>query len=203
MKNLIVLLLAICLISCKKEATYGPLNLKDGQQVELLIDHRLGSDKDILLKLPENEQAGASLAGFEQREPGYTYRIRAVFHYDANPPADGSSYYYEFLNVISKEQYKGTESFDIQLIVSYIPGGPIIRLNKQGTDYYFSDKIQFTLANATVGSQLEEIWKNVQEIRANWQTGQRPKWKAIKATVIHDPQKFGKAYLVQKIEFTP
>ncbi|MBC6111875.1 hypothetical protein ACFOG5_06705 [Pedobacter fastidiosus] len=202
MKNLIVLLLAICFISCKKEAGYGPLNLKDGQQVELLVDHRLGSDKDILLKLPENEQAGASLADFEQREPGYTYRIKAVFHYEKNPPADASSYYYEFLNVISKEQYKGSESFDIQLIVSYVPGGPVIRLNKQGNDYYFSNKIQFTVANTTVGNQLEEIWKNAEDVRANWKTGQLPKWKAIKATVIHDPQQFGKAYLVQKIEFT-
>lgn len=202
MKKLLVFLFALCFISCKKEAGYGPLKLKDGQQVELLVDHRLGSDKDILLKLPENEQAGASLADFSQREPGYTYRIKAVFHYNENPPADGPSYYYEFLNVISKEQYKGSESFDIQLIVSYVPGGPVIRLNKQGSDYFFSDKIQFTIANATVGNQLAEIWQNVQEVRANWKTGQLPKWKAIKATVIHDPQQFGKAYLVQKIEFT-
>lgn len=203
MRKLILFALAISsLLSCKKEPVYGPLNLKNGQEIELLVDHRYGAEKDILIKLPERVAAGSYLVGFDQREPGYNYRVRAKFHHDEDPPQDGSSDSFEFLKVLDQEQYKGTESFEIQMIVSYVPGGPVIRLNKTGNDYYFiSDKLQLTAANSTIGSQLEEIWQNVKEIRANWKL--TPKWKAIKATVTHDPQKFGKAYLVQQIQFTP
>lgn len=203
MRKLALLLLTLSFLSCKKEPVYGPLNLKNGQEVELLVDHRYGADKDILIKLPENLDAGTYLSGFDQRVPGTNYRIKARFRHLSDPPQDGPSSYFEFVKVINQEQYKGSESFDIQLIVSYIPGGPIIRLNKTGSDYYFvPDKLQFTAANNTVAGQLEEIWQNVKEIRADWKLGLQPKWKAIKATVTHDPQKFGKAYLVQQIKFT-
>ena len=196
-----LLFIAVALISCKKEK-FGPLKLKDGQQVELLVDHRYGSDQEQLLKLPENIPAQTSLSGFNEREPGYTYRVKATFHNEKNPPQDGPSNYFTFEEVISKEQYKGNESFDVQLITAYVPGGPVIRLGKTGSEYYFiPDKLQLTYANDNVHNQLEEIWQNAQEIRANWPSTQSPKWKAIKVTVVHDQQKFGKAYLVNQIQF--
>lgn len=202
MKKLFVLFIAFALVSCKKEKGYGPLNLKDGQEVELIVDHRYDSDNDQLLKYPSNVDAGAPLVGFDQREPGYSYRVKARFKVYDPPVQDGPSYSFVFEKIISKAQYKGTESFPVQLITSYVPGGPVIRLSKTGNDYYLiPDKLQLTYANSTVQNELEEIWLNAQEIRANWQKGQRPKWKAIKATVVHDPQKFGKAYLVQQIQF--
>ncbi|GGH08819.1 hypothetical protein [Pedobacter zeae] len=202
MKNLFILLIAFVFVSCKKSERYGPLNLKNGQEVELLVSPRYASDNDPLLKLPDQVDAGASLWGFDQREPGYTYRIKARFNRDEVPLQDGPEYYFVFEKIISKAQYKGTEPFTVQLITNYAVGGPAIRLNKTGTDYYMiPDKLQLTYANSTVQGQLEEIWLNVQEIRANWQKGQRPKWKGIKATVVQDPQKFGKAYLVQQLQF--
>ena len=201
MKHLLLLFIAFSLISCAKEDVYGPLKLTNGQEVELLVDHRYASDSDQLLYLPSKEPAGASLYSFVDRQPGYSYRVKARFHYEENPPQDGSSYWYDFVNVVSKEQYKGSDPFDVQLIVSYVVGGPIMRINKQGSNYFFSDKIQLTYAEDLVGKQLEEIWQNAAEVRQNWQLGQRPKWKAIKATVIHDPQKFGTAYLVKQIQF--
>ncbi|MDQ0641490.1 hypothetical protein QF042_005055 [Pedobacter sp. W3I1] len=202
MKNLLILLIVFTFVSCKKSERYGPLNLKNGQEVELLVDHRYASDKDLLLKYPDNVNAGASLEEFDQREPGYTYRVKARFKVYDPPLQDGPSYSFVFEKVINKTQYKGTESFPVQLITSYIPGGPVIRMGKTGDDYYLiPDKLQLTYTNSTVQNELEEIWLNAQEIRANWQKGQRPKWKAITATVVHDPQKFGKAYLVQQIQF--
>jgi len=201
MKNFLLLFCALFLISCSKEDVYGPLKLTNGQEVELLLDHRYASTNDRLLYLPSQEDAGAYLSGFEQREPGYTYRVKATFNYVENPPADGSSFWYNFVEVISKEQYKGNDPFEVQLIVSYVPGGPVIRIGKEGNDYFMSDKIQLTYTNESVGKQLEEIWQNAAEIRQNWQLGQRPKWQAIKATVVHDQRAFGKAYLVQQIQF--
>ncbi|MBB6238634.1 hypothetical protein HDC90_003276 [Pedobacter sp. AK013] len=202
MKNILFLFVAFALVSCKKSERYGPLNLKNGQEVELLVSPRYAADNDVLLKLPGNVDAGASLWGFDQREPGYTYRVKARFNRDKEPLQDGPEYYFIFEKIISKEQYRGSESFTVQLITNYVVGGPNIRLSKTGTDYYMiPDKLQLTYANSTVQNELEEIWQNAQEIRANWQKGQRPKWKAIKATVVHDQQKFGKAYLVQQIQF--
>lgn len=204
MKNLLLFFVCMVFFSCKKDPEYGPLKLKDGQEVELLVDHRYGAVDDILLKLPEKTPAEAYLSGFEQREPGYTYKVKAKFKYNQNPPADGSSYSFEFVEVISKDQYKGTDPFEIRLITSYIPGGPSISLGKTGDDYYYiPEKLQLTYTDSAIQKQLEEIWQNAQEVRANWQLGQKPKWQAIKATVSHDPQKFGKAYLVQQIIFTP
>ena len=202
MKKLLFLFLIFAFVSCKKSERYGPLNLKNGEEVELLVSHRYGADNDLLLKLPGNVDAGASLSGFDEREPGYSYRVKARFNRDEVPLQDGPEYYFVFEKILSKEQYKGNESFPVQLITSYVPGGPVIRLSKTATDYYMiPGKLQLTYANSTIQNELEEIWLNAQEIRANVLNGQRPKWKAIKATVVHDPQKFGKAYLVQQIQF--
>ena len=202
MKNLLVLLIALTLLSCKKEPLYGPLNLKNGQEVELLINANYGAENDILLKMPEKVSAGAPLSNFEEREPGYIYRVKAKFRNDDNPPADGPSQEFEFVKVLSKEQYKGNEPFKIQIITSYVPGGPVIRLGRQGNDYFFiPGKLQFTFADNIIKSQLEEIMQNADAIRANWPKATQPKWKSITATVIHDPNKFGKAYLVQKLDF--
>lgn len=202
MKQLLFFVTMLCLVACKKENVYGPLKLRNGQEVELLVDHRYAADQEILLKLPERVDAGSSLTGFSQREPGFNYRIKARFIHDDNPPADGASDAFELISVINREKYMGTESFTVPLIVSYIPGGPFIRLNKTGNDYYLlQNKIQLTYTDPIVAAQLEEIWQQALYLRANWQTAVRPKWTAIKATVTHDPQKFGKAYLVQRLEF--
>jgi len=203
MKNLLLLLVTVfTFASCKKSERYGPLNLKNGEEVELLVSHRYGADNDQLVKLPGNVDAGASLWGFEEREPGYTYRVKARFNRDEVPAQDGPEYYFVFEKILSKEQYKGNEPFTVQLITNYVVGGPSIRLSKTGSDYYMiPNRLQLTYANSTIQNELEEIWINVQEIRANSPKGQGPKWKAIKATVTHDPQKFGKAYLVQQIQF--
>jgi hypothetical protein len=204
MKHLLLLVIAFSLLSCaKEEDLHGPFKLKDGQVVELLVDHKYGSDADQLLKLPNREAAGAYLSNFEEREPGYTYRVRAVFRYTDDPPQDGVSYWFDFLDIVTKEKYTGNDPFEIELIRAYIPGGPTIHMNKKGNDYFIqADKIQLTYANDVVKSQLEEIWQNALEMRNNAMTNRVPKWKSVKATVSHDPLKFGSAYLVQKIQFT-
>jgi hypothetical protein len=202
MKSFIVIFIAFLFISCAKEDLHGPLKLKNGQEVELLVDHRYAATNETLLRLPNNEAAGASLRGFDEREPGYTYRVKAKFHFEENPPQDGPAYWFDFSNVISKEQYKGNDSFEIQLIMSYIPGGPHIQISKQANDYYYiAEKIQLTYSNDTVESQLEEIWQHAKELRENAKPGEIPQWKSIKAIVVHDQKKFGKAYLVQDIQF--
>ena len=43
MKHILLIVLFLSLLSCKKDPVYGPLGLKDGQEVELLVDHRWGA----------------------------------------------------------------------------------------------------------------------------------------------------------------
>lgn len=205
MKQLSLIFIVLFLTACKKEETYGPYKLKNGQEVELLIDHRYEADNAPILILPQSEAAGLSIHGFPERKPGYIYRVKAKFNKDPNPPQDASDSWFNLTKVISEEKYKGNESFEISLIKSYIPGGPFISLHKIGDKYqYIQDKLELTYANQTVKDQLEEIWQNAQgkQSKSTDNSLNRPKWKSIKATVTHDPNNFGKAYLVQRIEFT-
>lgn len=207
MKHHYLLFVILFFSACSKEELYGPNQLKNGQEVELLVDHRYAAEVNQLLISPQNQPAEASLSGFTDRKPGYSYRVKATFHVDKNPAADGPDRWFDFKKVISEEKYLGTEAFDISLIKSYIPGGPFISLQKTGDQYdYIEGKLQLTYNSETIKNQLEEIWQNAEEIRKNYSMQQvlvKPKWKAIKAIVIHDPANFGKAYLVQRIEFTP
>jgi hypothetical protein len=63
------------------------------------------------------------------------------------------------------------------------------------------EKIQLTYTDPVVGNQLEEIIQHAKAVRESWPVQQNPKWKTITATVLNDPSKFGKAYLVQKLDF--
>ncbi|WP_316834332.1 hypothetical protein [Pedobacter nutrimenti] len=205
MKYFSLLCLVLFLSACSKEKLYGPLKLKNGQEVELLVDHRYAAENESLLILPQNEPAGISLHGFTDRKPGYIYRVKARLNVDPNPPQDASDRWFNLTKIISKEKYQGNEQFDITLIKSIIPSGPVITMGKiDGKYYYINDKLELTYSNDAVKAQLEEIWQNglkIQDDRKN-NIQSYPKWKSIKATVTHDPNNFGKAYLVQRIEFS-
>lgn len=205
MRYLSLIFFVLFLSACSKEEVYGPFKLKNGQEVELLVDHRYASVNESLLILPQNKPAEMSLRGFDTRKPGYTYRVKARLNVEANPPQDGPDRWFNLISVISEEKYQGSEPFDILLIQSYVPGGPVITLSKTNGKYeYMQDKLELSYASQAVKDQLEEIWQNVVEMRTNWEENHQsslPKWKSIKATVIHDPANFGKAYLVQRIEF--
>lgn len=205
MKYLSLFFVVLFLSACAKEEVYGPFKLKNGQEVELLVDHRYESVNETLLILPQNQPAGMSLRGFDDRKPGYQYRVRARLNVNPNPPQDAPDRWFDLTSVISEEKYQGNEAFEILLIKSYVPGGPVISLRKTNDKYeYIQDKLELTYTSQTVKEQLEEIWKNALEIRDNWEINHQqsdPKWKSIKATVTHDSNNFGKAYLVQRIDF--
>lgn len=202
MKNVLLLFFAICFFSCSKDPVYGPQKLKNGQIVELLVNDKYDADADRLLILPSKDNAQAPLYNFSARKPGFTYKVKAKFVLAPEGLQDSPAYYFEYQNIISQEKYTGNESFNIQLVKSYAPGGPFIQLGKEGDKFfYIPNKIQLTFASAEISTQLETIWKNAEDMRNDPTFSQRPKWQQIKATVKHDPNKFGKAYLVEKIEF--
>ncbi len=205
MKYIYLLMAVIFFSACSKEELIGPSKLKNGQEVEVSVSDRYGTTDDPVLLLPSNKPAEMSLLGFMEREPGYNYRVKAKVIKPAEPPQDGSAYWLEFIKVLSKEKTNNNAPFELALIQSYVPGGPIIRLRKQADKYFFDDKVTLSYANEQVRQQLEEIWSFNKSLLESWQdtkTVPAMKWKAIKATVTHDPQLFGKAYLISEIKFT-
>lgn len=202
MKHSYLLLVALILAACSKEDTYGPWKLKNGQEVELSVSHRYGAINDDLLLLPGNKPAEMSLYYFAEREPGYTYRVKAKMVAEKVPPQDGSAYHLEYIETMGKQKYEGNESFELELSQSYVPGGPMIVLLKEEGKYWFHSNIQLTYSDVEIGNQLEEIWKHREEIQQNHKDkiNTEPKWRSIRATVSHDPENFGKAYFVSNID---
>lgn len=205
MKYVPLIFFVLFLSACSKQELYGPFKLKNGQEVELLVDHRYSAVDESLLILPQNKPAEMFLSGFQDRKPGYIYRVKARLNANPNPPQDGPDKWFDFVRVVSEEKYQGNEPFEIMLIKSYVIQGPTIFLHKADDKYqYIQDKLELTYTSQEVKGQLEEIWQNALEIRERWELNREqsdPKWKSIKATVTHDPNNFGKAYLVQRIDF--
>lgn len=203
----IYLLLTVFIISACSKDDIGPMGLKHGQEVEVIVDHRYRAIDDRPLLLPNRKPSDYSLRGFDKREPGYIYTVKAKVHIDSNAPPiqDGSYYWLDFMEVISKEKYEGNEPFEIDIIQRPIPGGAFIVVRKEEDQYWLGSKIQLTYQDEEIESQLEEIWQHQEEIRQAYMAEDSPnidvKWLFIKATVTHDPENFGKAYLVSHIEF--
>lgn len=203
MKNIYVFFAAFILSACSKEDVYSPWNLKNGQEVEVLVSHRYGAINDDLLMLPHNQPAEMPLYNFNDREPGYTYRVKAKMVAEKVPPQDGPAYHLEYIETLGKEKYEGDETFELHLIQSTVPGGPVIVLLKEEENYLFHSNIQLIYNDSEIGNQLEGIWQNREEIYQDYKDNifTEPKWRWIQATVSHDPDNFGKAYVVSHIEF--
>lgn len=206
----IYLLLTLCMFSaCSKEEGYGPYKLKDGQEVELLISHRYDAMGDLPLLAAQKAYPGLSLAGFDSREPGFNYLVKAKMVVYSGPVMmdGGPSDHLNFVKVISKEKYAGNESFELSLVRSIVPGPNFVTLYKEGDLYFyitaFGSKIQLSYTDVQVGEQLAEIWEfNKNNFSYNNAPSIPSKWKSIVATVTHDPENFGKAYLVSQLKLT-
>lgn len=196
MKSIPVLLLLFIFFSCSKDKTYSDFNLKDGEIVTLLVDHKFGSRGNLVYRYPQLIPGEIHLFGFLDREPGYNYHIKAKMVVPNLPPQDGPSYHLEFLNVEKKEKYLGNETFEIPLILGIIPGGPFINMHKEEGKYLFSNKVTLNFTAEDIGEKLEEIWQHKVEVD---QVQKTLKWKSITLTVNHDPSSFGQAYIVSKI----
>lgn len=112
---------------------------------------------------------------------------------------DGPDRWFEFVKVISREKYQRGEAFEISLINHNIFGNAL-SLGKEGDHYLYFANLQLRPINDDIKDELEELWLYQVKLRENWQT-ERLKWKSIKATVTHDPENPGKAYLVHDLQF--
>src|SRR3546814_16093327 len=98
-----------------------------------------------------------SLYSFTEREPGYSYRVKARMVVPDVAPQDGPSYHLEFIEVLSREKYEGNESFEISLIQSFLTGGPAISLShKHGEYHFFPEQITLPYPAPELGRQMDE-----------------------------------------------
>lgn len=201
----LLVIMAMFMYSCSKEEVHGPWDLKNGQEVEVQVSHRYGAVDDGVTLLSTNKPGDMSLYGFDARKPGYNYRVKAKMVVPDPPMMDGPSYHLEFIEILNEEKYEGTDPFEIELIQSIVPGGPTIILSKEEGKYWFGSNVQLTYNDELIGGQLDEVWEHREELRKSYESDAqvilRPQWRSVRVTVTHDPDNFGKAYLVSNIEF--
>ncbi|MCZ4223658.1 hypothetical protein [Pedobacter rhodius] len=188
MRYLPLLLLTLLSFGCKKES-------ENGKVVELFVDHYAASGKQMIYTLPDKALIGTYLEGFDERELGYTYRVRATLYIPDVAPMDGPSQWYTFVKVLDKELYKGTESFVISLKTSSIFTTNIaVRLENQ-TFYYGSYILR--PENDAVRKQLEDVLALVPKFQTDSQYAAKV---LIDATVVHDPNNRNNGYLVKSVK---
>ncbi|GGI27621.1 hypothetical protein GCM10008119_28560 [Pedobacter mendelii] len=173
---------------CKKDS-------ENGQVIELFVDHYADSGGQMIYTLPKKTLITTYLEGFDERELGNTYKVKAEVYIPEVPPQDGPSRWYKFVKVISKAVYTGTESFNISLKTSSIFSTTIaVRLENQ--IFYYGSYI-LRPENDAVKKQLEDVLA----LRSKFQTdSQYAAQVLIDATVIHDPNNRSNGYLVKLVK---
>jgi len=188
MRYLPLLLLVLLSFGCKKDS-------ENGKVVDLYVDHYSTSGEQMIYTLPDKTLIGTYLEGFDERELGYTYKVRATLYVPENPPMDGPSSWYKFVKVIDKQLYTGTDPFEITLKTNSIFSTTIaIRLENQ-TFLYGSYRLR--PESDAVKKQLEDVLALAPKFHTD------PQYAAkvlIYATVVHDPDNRSNGYLVKSVK---
>jgi len=188
MRYLPLLFLMMFSFGCSKDS-------ENGKIVELFVDHYAESGKQMIYTLPQKEPVTTYLEGFDERELGNTYVVRAQVYIPEVAPQDGPNRWYKFIKVTKKDVYTGTESFQISLKTSSIFATSIaVRLENQ--IFYYGSYI-LRPENDVVKKQLEEVLA----LRPKFETDSQYAAKVlIDATVIHDPNNRSNGYLVKSVK---
>lgn len=190
MRYLPLLFILLLSFGCKKDSE----NPKNGQIVELFVDHYEETNSQRISLLPKKELITTYLEGFADRELGYTYSVRAKAYYPKEPPQDGPSNWYVFEKVLSKQIYDNTASFVISLKYSGLFGSNIaFAVRSQIFEYG-----NYTLRpeNDAVKKQLEDVLLLRSKLQSDYQYAATV---TISATVTHDPNNRSKGYLVKGV----
>lgn len=208
-------MLVMGLTACEKTSEWG---FRNGETVNLTVGPHQGSTDDRLIVTKTKESTDMKLHDFP-RIPGYTYNVRAKFVILDNPPMDGSCCHFKFVKVLKKTKYNGNDVFKIQLIRSTLPDGDAILINKteDGVFQFSYPSITLIPTDDIIKGKLEEMNVEAARVAAAFKQVLQSidpidvsdpkfntilKWKHIIATVRHDPNNFGSAYIVEDISFT-
>lgn len=193
MKHLYFLLFTTLLFAACSKDKFDPSKPKNGQEVELFVDHYIsGSDARIFLNANRNEHLNTGVENFSARELGYTYVIKAKTVVPAQPPMDGSSYWFEYKETIRKDKYEGQDTIMLPIYGAVGPF-PAVFIRKE-TDQYLYSGGQLVPVDNAVKANLDTAIAKAQVLL----TQSRPAQPGA-LYVKHDPDNYGKGYIVYRV----
>lgn len=190
------LLLTITLLfaACSKDKDkFDPSKPKDGQVLDLFVDHYIsGSDARIFLNANRNERLSTAVEDFTTRELGYTYVIKAKVVAPAQPPIDGPSYWFDYMETIRKDKYEGQDTITLPIYGAVGPF-PAVFVHKAADKYLYTGG-ELTPVNDAVKANLDSA---IAKARALLMQSTPAKPGAL--YVKHNPDNFGKSYIVYRV----
>lgn len=206
MRNLLILFIALSFVACKKDE-FNPLKPKHGQKAELFLDHYRDVNDQRVFLWPEGGPSPLSLREFNEREPGYIYKVKAKVVVSKHEIADGPNSWFELVEVISKEKYENDETFEIGLIAGTLFGSYLSIKEEEGRLLYGG--LVLNPIDEEVKQQLKAYIQQNEQIRTEvTETKNQEKYSEyqdylrkliLKAVVSHDPENWGKGYLVHSL----
>lgn len=193
MKHFYLLLsLTLLFTACSKDE-FDRSKPKNGQEVELFVDHYIaGGDQRLFLSDDREALLGTYVKNFNEREIGYTYLIKAKVVVPEQILWDGPAYWFEHIKTIHKDKYQGLDTFALPLFGSWMPD-PFFCLTKDATKFSYYSGYDLTPANDTVQADLEKALVKGQEIL----TSGGP--RVLNIIVQHDPANYTKGYIVHRV----
>ncbi len=194
MKHFYLLLsFTLLFVACSKDE-FDPSKPKNGQEVELYVDHYIsGGNQRLFLKDDRDELLYTYVDNFEEREIGYTYLIKAKVVAPDQPPMDGPSYWFERIETIRKDKYQGQDTFALPLFGS---AGPFtfFCLRKDTGNFSYYSNYPLTAVNDLVQADLEKaLVKGPEMLNSGG-------FKVLNIFVKHDPANYTKGYIVYRVE---
>jgi hypothetical protein len=193
MKHFYLLLtLTLLLAACSKDE-FDPLKPKNGEVVELFVDHYIsGSDQRIFLSADRKKSLGTYVDKFPGRELGYTYVVKAKVVVPSEYLWDGPSYWFDYIETIRKEKFQGQDTLTLPIYGAVGPF-PTIFVRKETDQYYYSEG-RLTPVDNTVKANLDTAIA-----KAGTLLDQLPPPKPGALYVKHDPNNYGKGYIVYRV----
>ncbi|HEY0608142.1 MAG TPA: hypothetical protein VGD35_00770 [Chitinophaga sp.] len=193
MKHLYLLLSITLLFAACSKDKFDPSKPRHGQVVELFVDHYMsGSDSRVFLNANRNEHLSTGVEKFSSRELGFTYVIKAKTVVPKEPPMDGHSYWFEYIETIRKEKYEGQDT-----IVLPIYGGigpfPAAFVYKSADEYRYTGG-QLAPFDNTVKANLDTAIARARVLLSG-PTPAKPGALYVK----HNPDNYGKGYVVYRV----
>jgi hypothetical protein len=205
MRKIAFLAIVLAFAGCSKD-DFNPSRPKNGQKADLFVDHYRDVRNQMIFLLPQKNPSTLSLGGFQERELGYTYKVKAKVYVSPQPVMDdGANSWFEFVEVISKERYSGSDVFEIGLVygMGFGGSGGNLAVKKEGDRYTYGAGGELRPINAAVKEQLDEYLAKEKAISnsQNYIEYQQYLSKlALKAIVSHDPENYGKGYVLHEIK---
>jgi archaellin len=186
---------AFLLMACSKDK-FDPSDPKNGQEVELFLDHyTTGGSSRIFLNTDKKEAFYSYVDNFSEREMGYTYIIKARVVRPKEPLQDGPSYWFNYEKTIRQDKYQGLDTFALPLFGA---AGPFsyFCLRKEADKYYYNGAPLTAFDN-----QVKADFDAVLEQGPPLLNTSSPSRTTMTLRVQHDPNNYSKGYLVYKVTF--